>query len=471
MAPTDTSSHYDFLVIGGGSGGVATARRACKHGAKTLVIEGARMGGTCVNVGCVPKKVMWSAADMAHRLEHARFYGFNVPEGVEKSFDWPSFKEMRDAYVKRLNGIYERNLEKEGADYVYGWAKFKDAHSVEVALREGGTRVYTADKILIAAGGSPAVPKDIPGAEHGITSDGFFELETQPKKVVVVGAGYIAVELAGMFKALGTETHLCIRRDAVLRNFDSIISQGVTDGYEKMGIHLHKQYKPLGVEKLANGKKLFKFEDVNGPAELEVDEVLWTIGRKPLSETLNIDVPGLKTDDEGKVVVDKYQQTNVPHIFSVGDITTTDFELTPVAIAAGRKLATRLFGGPEHKELHQEFENIPTAVFSHPEAGTIGLSESQAREKFGDDKIKVYQSKFTSMYNAPFVQEAKEPTVYKIICAGPEEKVVGLHMFGRDSAEILQGFGVAVRMGATKADFDSCVAIHPTAAEELVTMT
>lgn len=470
MAPID---HYKFLVIGGGSGGVATARRAAKYGAKTLLIEGNRLGGTCVNVGCVPKKVMWAASDLATRLTQAQGYGF-VDVDADKAiadFDWTGFKHKRDEYVKRLNGIYARNLEKEGVEYVFGWAQFKDSNTVEVALKDGsGTKTYTADIILVAAGGAPKIPDGIPGADLGITSDGFFELETQPKSVAIVGSGYIGVELAGVFNGLGTKVDLIVRKDHVLTKFDPIIQENLTEIYEKHGINIIKQAQVQKVESTANNKKKVTYKTNSGEtSSTEVDSLIWTIGRRPLSEMLNLDVAGVKVDDRGKIVVDEWQKSSVDHIFSLGDL-ANDVELTPVAIATGRKLANRLFGPEEYKSQKQDFNNVPSAVFSHPEVGSIGLTQPQAEEKYGKENIKTYQSKFTGMYYAPLEQEQKTPTVYKLVCAGKEEKVVGLHILGDSSAEILQGFGVAVKMGATKADFDNCVAIHPTSAEELVTM-
>lgn len=476
MAPTSSEdTHYTYLVIGGGSGGVASARRASKYGAKTLLIEGKELGGTCVNVGCVPKKVMWSASAMAKGIREARAYGFDVDASEADSFDWPSFKAKRDAYVKRLNGIYERNLLKEGVTYVAGWASFVDAKTVEVALNEPidgvKTKRYTADHILIATGGAPKIPDGIPGAEHGITSDGFFSLPTQPKKVAVVGAGYIGVELSGVFNGLGTETHLFIRGKTVLRAFDSVIQDTITDTYVKHGVHVHKQSKTFEkVEKLENGQLKITYEDQDGPNTVVVDTLVWTIGRRPLGELLNLDTVGIKTDEKGQIVVDEYQNTSVSNIYSVGDI-VGKVELTPVAIAAGRRLSNRLFGPAEHKNDKLDYTNVPSVIFSHPEAGSIGLTEAAAREEYGTENVKVYQSKFVGMYYAPMEPEEKDPTVYKIVVTGPEEKVVGLHLVGDASAEILQGFGVAIKMGATKADFDNVVAIHPTSAEELVTMT
>lgn len=477
MAPTSSEdTHYDYLVIGGGSGGVASARRASKYGAKTLLIEGQALGGTCVNVGCVPKKIMWSASETAKRIREARAYGFDVDKDLAETFDWVSFKAKRDAYILRLNGIYERNLIKEGVTYVAGWGKFIDAKTVEVALNNPvdgvSTKRYTANHILVATGGAPKIPDGIPGADLGITSDGFFKLETQPKKVAVVGAGYIGVELSGVFNGLGTESHLFIRGETVLRSFDPVIQTTITDTYVKHGVHVHKSTKPFEkVEKLENGQLKITYEDVSGPNQtIVVDTLIWTIGRKPLGEFLNLDVPGIKTDAKGQVIVDEYQNTSVPNIYSVGDI-IGHVELTPVAIAAGRKLSNRLFGPEQFKTDKLDYTNVPSVVFSHPEVGSIGLTEPQARSKFGDANVKVYQSKFVSMYYAPLDAEDKDPTVYKIVVAGAEEKVVGLHLIGDASAEILQGFGAAIKMGATKADFDNVVAIHPTSAEEIVTMT
>ncbi|ANB12504.1 glutathione-disulfide reductase GLR1 [Sugiyamaella lignohabitans] len=478
MAPSvSNAEHFNYLVIGGGSGGVASARRAAKYGAKVMLIEGNRLGGTCVNVGCVPKKVMWAASDLANKITHAKGYGFTaVDKEFSKQFDWHGFKAKRDAYVARLNDIYANNLTKEGVKYVFGWAKFADAKTVEVSLREGGTAYYTADHILVAAGGHPKVPDGIKNADLGITSDGFFELEQQPKDVAIVGAGYIGVELAGVFNGLGTNTHLLIRGETVLRAFDPMIQNAVTDNYVKHGVHVHKLFKfdpDTAIEKTANGRIKFTFTDKDSPngQTIEVDQIIWTIGRAPLSDTLNVEVPGLKLDNKGKLECDEYQNTNVPNIYSLGDIASHAVELTPVAIAAGRRLSNRLFGPEKFAKDKLDYTNIPSVVFAHPEAGAIGLTEPQARETYGDENVKVYQSKFVSMYYAPLEAEQKDSTIYKIVVAGPEEKVVGLHIIGDSSAEVLQGFGVAVKMGATKADFDNCVAIHPTSAEELVTMT
>ncbi|OUM55478.1 hypothetical protein BVG19_g5023 [[Candida] boidinii] len=461
-------SHYQYLVIGGGSGGVASARRAAKHGASTLLIESKAMGGTCVNVGCVPKKVMWYTSDMASKLRIASDYGFdNIKyNGTPDEFNWSKLKGKRDAYVARLNGIYERNLTKEGVDYVYGFARFTEDGKIEVVDKEDKSKIttFTADKILIATGGTPTFPDNIEGFEHGLSSDGFFDIEKQPKRVAVVGAGYIAVEFAGIFNGLGSETHLIIRGKTVLRKFDPLIQDTITNHYIKEGVNVHKERQVTKVEKLDDGSLNVT---LNSGETLQVDQLFWNVGRKSLLG-LGIDKIGLKVNDRDQVVVDEFQQTNVPNVYSLGDV-VGKVELTPVAIATGRKLSNRLFGPSIYAQQKQDFENVPSAVFSHPESGSIGLTEQEATAKYGADDLKIYTSKFTSMYYA--MTEHKSPTAYKLICLKSQnEKVIGLHIVGDASSEILQGFGVAVKMGATKADFDSCVAIHPTSAEELVTM-
>ncbi|SMR60783.1 unnamed protein product [Zymoseptoria tritici ST99CH_1E4] len=464
MAPIQ--KECDYLVIGGGSGGLASARRASgMYGQKTIAVENKRLGGTCVNVGCVPKKVTWNAASIRETIHEAKNYGFTVEE--TKPFDWNYFKNKRDAYVKRLNGIYEKNLKNDKVEYLHGTATFKDPHVVTVTLDDKTEIDIKAKKILVAVGGYPNLPP-VEGAELGITSDGFFELEHQPKRVAVVGAGYIAIEMAGMFHALGTETHLFIRQDKFLRTFDPMIQDKVVAEYERQGIILHKNSSQSKLEDAGNGKKTLHYKDSNGEGKLEVDTVLWAIGRAPELEKLNLEASGVKTNDKKHIPVDDYQNTNVEHIFALGDVCDKGFELTPVAIAAGRKLADRIFGGK--KDARLEYENIPSIVFAHPEVGSIGMTEPEAREKFGDENIKVYNTSFTAMYYSMMEQEDKGPTSYKLVCQGKDEKVVGLHILGLGSGEMLQGFGVAIRMGATKADFDRCVAIHPTSAEELVTL-
>lgn len=492
MAPINISKKYDYLVIGGGSGGVASARRAASYGKKVLLVESKfeKLGGTCVNVGCVPKKLMWHAADLAHKKHHWSKYGLSK-NSLEQDkvkfgdFNWGYIKEKRDAYIKRLNGIYGRNLDNEGVEYLYGFAKFLNGDGdVEVSLsadqklefletpqaefKKGEKLIFKADKVLIATGGAPIIPPDVEGSELGITSDGFFELEYQPKSVAIVGAGYIGVELSGVFQSLGTETHLIIRGDTVLRAFDDSIQQTVTDYYtDKLGVNVVKSSGNVSkIEKLANGLK--RVTTGNG-SSFDVEEVIWTIGRAGELE-MGLDKVGVKVEN-GKIVVDEYQQTSNPNILSLGDV-VGNVELTPVAIAAGRRLSNRLFSGQtKFADDKLDYNNIPSVIFSHPEAGSIGLSEKDAIAKFGKDDIKIYKTKFISLYNSMLdIDELKSPTSYKLIVQGSNEKVVGLHIVGESSAEILQGFGVAIKMGATKQDFDNCVAIHPTSAEEIVTL-
>ncbi|WFD25210.1 glutathione-disulfide reductase [Malassezia nana] len=465
-------SHYDVLVIGGGSGGMGASRRAASYGKKVAVVEeSGRLGGTCVNVGCVPKKLMWHAADLQEKLKEAHEYGFTNAGSQFKvpTVDWNYLAEKRDAYVRRLNGIYDNNLKKDQVAYISGHAKLLGNGRVQVSPGLDGVLdneiTLTADHIVIATGGRPSVPSDdqIPGASLGIDSDGFFALREQPKRVAVVGAGYIAVELAGVFASLGSETHLVIRKDKFLRNFDPIISDTLMDYMGNTGLNVHKQSNVKKVEGERGGPLQVHLDS---GATLEVDCLLWAIGRKPNVDNLGLEEAGIKTDDKGQIIVDKYQNTNVKGVYAVGDIQGKAL-LTPVAIAAGRRLSNRLFGGPQFADDHLDYSNIPTAIFSHPAVGTVGLSEPEAREKFGDQKITIYRSRFTPMYYGLLTHKA--PTVYKIVCVGEEQKVVGVHMVGMGSDESIQTVGIAVKMGATKKDFDNTVAVHPTSAEELVT--
>lgn len=444
--------HYDLIAIGGGSGGLAVAQRAALRGQRAAVIERGKLGGTCVNVGCVPKKVMWYGAHMAEAIEQAPDYGFNVtPNG----FDWNALVTKRHAYIKRLNGIYANNLNTKDIDVLEGSAQFVDAKTLQV-----GDQQVTADHIVIATGTTPN-QLDIPGGEHCITSDGFFELEQQPTTAVVVGAGYIAVELAGVLNALGTKTHLIIRRDNVLRSFETEISDYVTAKLEADGIVLHRNAEVTEVTgTVASGLTA----TLNNGESISTDAVVVATGRHAPLEELNLSVTGVETN-RGFIVTDEYQNTNVPGIYAIGD-NTGRAPLTPVAIAAGRRLAERLFNGQTEAKL--DYENIPTVVFTHPPVGTVGLTETQATERHGDS-VKVYRSQFNPMNYA--MSEHKVPTVMRLVVAGADEKVVGIHMVGDGCDEILQGFAVALKMGATKADLDNTVAIHPTSAEELVTLT
>lgn len=445
-------NRFDLIVIGGGSGGIAHARRAAEYGAKVAVIEYGPLGGTCVNVGCVPKKLMWYTASHMHHFEHAADYGFDV---TVEGHDWVTLKSRRDAYVERLNGIYETNLDNSGVTYIAGTARFVEAHTIAV-----GGEHYRADRIVIATGGRPTVP-GIPGAALGITSDGFFELEQQPERVLVVGSGYIAVELAGVFNGLGSEAQVVVRKDSVIRSFDAMLGEQLVAAMEKDGIEVETRVIPSSVEKTDDGLVLHA-ED--GRSFGPVDAVLWAVGRAPNVTGLELDNAGVASDENGFILTDKYQQTNVEHIFALGDVTGRA-ALTPVAIAAGRRLADRLYGGMEGR--HLDYTLIPTVIFSHPPIGTVGLSEAAARAEYGD-AVTVYTSGFTPMYYA--LGDKKQRSVMKLITTGDDEKIVGCHVIGDGADEMLQGFAVAIRMGATKADFDDTVAIHPSNAEEFVTM-
>ena len=447
------SQHFDLLVIGGGSGGLAMARRAAGHGASAAVIEFDRLGGTCVNRGCVPKKVMWYAASLAHALDDAREYGFDLDV---RGHDWHALVAARAAYIERLNGIYASNLERDGVVRIEGRARFVDAGTLEV----DGTR-YTADRILIAVGGEPVVP-DLPGAELGITSDGFFELERCPRRAAVVGAGYIAVELAGMLRALGAEVQLILRRESVLRSFDADLQDALMDTLRADGIEV---VTGMSAERLERADDGIVYVGTDGTRLEGLDTVIWAIGRRPRTAGLGLDNAGVAVDERGYVLADAYQDTNVDGIHALGDV-CGHWELTPVAIAAGRKLADRLYGGLP--DAHLDYAAIPTVVFSHPPIGTVGLAEADARHHYGDAAVRCYRTRFTPMYHA--LTAHKTPAVMKLVCIGSEERVVGCHIFGHGADEMLQGFAVAVKMGARKADFDATVAIHPTSAEELVTL-
>ncbi len=448
-------THFDYICIGGGSGGIASANRAAKHGKNVAIIEAKDIGGTCVNVGCVPKKAMWYGAQVAEAIhKYAPEYGFDV---TLNTFSWDSLIASRQAYIERIHASYDRALTANNVTLIRGFATFIDNKTIEV----DGER-YTADHITIATGGRPIIP-DIPGAQHGIDSDGFFALREQPKRAVVVGAGYIGVELAGVMHSLGTDTHLVVRKHAPLRHFDPLIHETLVDMIHAEGCTLHNHASVEKVERNDNGTLSIH---LTNDEVLEADCLIWAIGRQPATDVIAIENTDVELTDKGMVKVDKYQNTTAENIYAVGDI-TGKAELTPVAVKAGRLLSERLFNG--QKDAHMDYSTIPTVVFSHPPIGTIGLTEPEAIEAYGESEVKVYTSSFASMYTA--VTRHRQLTKMKLVCAGKEEKVVGLHGIGHGMDEILQGFAVAIKMGATKADFDACVAIHPTSAEEFVTMT
>jgi len=453
IAGENMSNHYDLIAIGGGSGGLSVAEKAASYGKKCAVIEPDRLGGTCVNRGCVPKKVMWNAANLNQAIKLSGSYGFDVEQ---KGFNWKTLVESRENYIHGINNWYTNYLKDSNIEHIQGYAKFVNDKTVEV----NGTH-YTADHIAISTGGVPAVP-DIEGAEHGITSDGFFELQEQPKRVVIVGAGYIAVEIAGVLNALGSEVTLLLRRQQILGRFDSLMRDTLTEEMINNGINILSCMNLSSITKNDEGKLT-----LTGNAGFEVSDVdalIWAVGRNPLTDQLNLTAAELKTDKNGFLPCDDYQNTSQPGVYALGDITGRA-ALTPVAVAAGRRLADRLFGG--HADRKLDYNNIPSVVFSHPPIATIGLTEDEARKIHGD-AVKVYQTRFTPMLFS--IGEQEEKTAMKLVTIGAQEKIIGCHIIGQAADEILQGFAVAIRMGATKKDFDDTIAIHPTSGEELVTM-
>lgn len=447
------SKAYDLIAIGAGSGGLSVAERAAKYGAKCAVIESGPVGGTCVNVGCVPKKVMWYGASLAHALRDAQDYGFAVQGG---ELDWGKLVASREAYIQGINDWYHTYLADSNIDLIQGHGRMLDAHTVEVA----GER-YSAPHIVIAPGTRPGVP-DVPGAELGITSDGFFALREQPRRIAVVGSGYIAVEIAGLLNALGSDVSLVIRRRQVLASFDAMLRDTLMEEMIGAGVNILSGMTPERVARAGDGSlSLFC---AGGHEVTGFDTLLWAIGREPNVDQLNLAAAGIESDARGFVITDDFQNTNVAGVYALGDVTGRA-ALTPVAIAAGRRLGDRLFGGQPERKL--DYSLIPTVMFSHPPIGTVGLTEDQARAEHGD-AVKVYSTRFTPMYHAFTRHQSK--TAMKLVCVGAQEKVLGCHIIGLGADEMLQGFAVAIRMGATKKDLDDTVAIHPTSAEELVTM-
>lgn len=446
------SREFDLFVIGGGSGGLAAAQRAAEYGARAAVAELGALGGTCVNVGCVPKKLMWNAAAIAHAIADAPGYGFSV---TADGHDWAALKSRRDAYIARLNDIYEGNLDKRGVTVLRGHASLGGEGVVVVDGEK-----HRARHIVIATGGRPVVPA-IEGAELGITSDGFFELEERPGKVLIVGSGYVAAELAGVFESLGSQVTIAVRRDGVLRDFDPMLRDALMDQMGRDGIHIETGAVPAALCRTGTGLEL---QTVDGRRLGGFDALLWAVGRSPNTAGLELEQAGVRTDEDGFIPVDEWQDTNVPGIHAIGDVTGRA-ALTPVAIAAGRRLADRLFGDRPERRL--DYHCIPTVIFSHPPIGTVGLSEPEAHALHGE-AVNVYEGRFTPMYHA--LTERKVPAAVKLVTVGDEERIVGCHVIGQGADEMLQGFAVAIRMGARKRDLDDTVAIHPTTAEELVTL-
>ena len=454
--------HFDYLVIGAGSGGIASAKRAALYGKKVAVVERGALGGTCVNVGCVPKKVMFNAGTVMEVLHQASGYGFDV-DGFR--FDMAALKAKRDAYIKRLNGIYSNNLGGSGVTLIEGDGSFVGPKELRV-----GDKTYSADSVLIAVGGAPLMPP-LPGIEHAIESNGFFDLEEIPKRVAVVGSGYIAVELAGILNLLGSEVDLVIRRELPLRGMEVDVVSLLATEMREAGINL-VQGEVAGLSVGADGRKTCAMKQ--GPELGGYDQVLFAIGRSPVTGSLGLGAAGieLSADGRGHVAVDAASRTTADGVYALGDV-IGKVDLTPTAIAAGRLLADRLFAGASEEETTMDYDMVPTVVFSHPPLAVMGLTEEQAMARYGAEQVTCHKTTFVNMfYSREFLVDGQyQPkTRAKLVCVGPEQRVVGLHMIGMAVDEILQGFGVAMKMGATKADFDSIVAIHPTSSEELVTI-
>jgi len=445
---------YDIIAIGAGSGGLSVVERAAEYGKKCAVVEAKKLGGTCVNIGCVPKKVMWFGAHIAEAIRDAGDFGFDLEK---KGFSWSKLVSNRESYINNITTWYDGYMKDKGVDVLQGWGSFVDNHTVSV---DGKT--YTAETIVIAPGGTPLIPQEIEGANLGISSDGFFELKEQPKKVAVIGAGYIAVELAGVFQSLGTQTTLISRKDLVLRSFDKMIRETLTGAMTESGVHQENHFKAKRILKADDNTLVIESED--GQSLEGFDQVIWAIGRNTLVEPLSLENIGVTTN-KGFIDVNDIHQTSVANVYAIGDVTGQP-QLTPVAIRAGRYLAERLYNN--QPKLKLDLSSVPTVIFSHPPVATVGLAEHDAKAQYGHDNVKSYTSIFTPMRYAFTQHQVK--TALKLVTVGKEEKVVGIHIVGDGADEMLQGFAVAVKMGATKADLDATIAIHPSSSEELVTM-
>jgi len=446
------SKEYDLFVIGGGSGGVRAARIAATHGARVGVAEEHRYGGTCVIRGCVPKKLFVYASKFSEEFEEARGFGWSVGE---HGFDWQTLVSNKDREINRLEGIYRGNLEKAGVDMFDDRAEFEDATTVRL-VRSG--QLIKAKRILIAVGATPNMGADLPGIEHVISSNEAFYLDTFPNKVIVAGGGYIAVEFAGIFNGLGAETTLLYRGEEILRGFDDDIRS-----------HLHAEMEKKGIRVIC-GDILSKIEKTDqalvGHTQqgrtIDADQIMFAIGRNPNTKGLGLDKAGVEIDASGSIVVDGYSRTNVEGIYAVGDVSNR-YNLTPVAIREGHAFADTVFGG---KDIRVDYDMVPTAVFSQPEIGTVGLTEAQARA--AHPNLDIYRSSFRPMKHT--LSGSDEKMFMKLLVDADTDRVVGCHILGPDSGELAQVLGIALKMGATKADFDATMAVHPTASEELVTM-
>jgi glutathione reductase (NADPH) len=443
---------YDLFVIGAGSGGVRAARLSAMSGAKVAVAEEHRVGGTCVIRGCIPKKFMVYASEVAHQMQVAKGYGWSGCDDIR--FDWKTFLEKKDVEIARLSGIYVRNLSNAGAELLHGRAELRDAHTIELV---GKGQTVTADKILIATGGWPSVP-EFPGSEHAITSNEAFQLPELPKSVMVVGGGYIAVEFAGIFKGLGVDTTLVYRGPNILRGFDDDIRTHLGGELEKRGIKLILACQHEKIEKTPAGL----VSHLSGNMTQTTDVVMFATGRSPKISGLGLENAGVEVNDKGAVAVDDYSRTNIENIYAVGDVTDR-INLTPVAIREGAAFAETVF---RNNPTAYDHECVPVAVFSQPPVGSVGLPEAEARRQFG--QVDIYKSTFRPLKQTFFGGEDR--TMMKLVVEAKTQKLLGCHIVGDDGPEMIQMAAIAIKMGITKPQWDSTTALHPTAAEELVTM-
>jgi glutathione reductase (NADPH) len=456
MSTGDATREFDFdlVVLGGGSGGLAAAFRAAEHGARVAMIEPGELGGTCVNVGCVPKKAMWLAAQTAERIELARKMGFDVPC---PQLDWREFVTLRQHYIANIHASYRSRLDKAGVISIVGCGRFVDPHTI---MTDDGARLR-AEHVVIATGGRPRRPA-IRGAELGLVSDDFFNFIEAPGRVAMIGGGYIGVELSGVLQKLGCQVDMYMRGECVLQGFERDLARHLEEDYRQSGIDLHFGIDVSSVERDGEGK--LRVIGADGVAHGGFDQLIFATGRQPNTEQLGLDTAAVEMDGHGHVLVDDFQNTSTGRIYAVGDVSDR-IALTPVAIAAARRLMDRVFGGKPDACL--DYDNVPTVVFSHPPIGKVGLTEAQARSRYGDD-VHVYTTDFRAMLHA--LADVPQRSLFKLVCVGAGRRVVGIHLLGEGADEILQGFAVALKKGITLDDLHDTVAIHPTSAEEVVLM-
>ncbi|KAI3383660.1 hypothetical protein SNEBB_009248 [Seison nebaliae] len=455
---------FDLIVLGGGSGGLAFSKRAAEYGASVAIVEKKKYGGTCVNIGCVPKKLMYHAADTLDTFHHElSIYGITY-ENLK--FDWNALKTCRDSFIEKLNHLHVNLLENNHVHHFEGSGSLVNEQTIKIDYENKTSEELKGNKIVIATGARPRLPTTIPGYELGISSDEFFALKEKPKKLAIVGGGYIGVELSGIMNTFDTQVTLMIRGKLVLNRFDTDIQLQATEYLRHNGVKVMTNTEVTKVTKeLPTGKLIVEY---GGDGKVVVDQLIWAIGRVPNVETLNLDKIGVNLTSTGAIDVDKYQQTSKKSIYALGDVCSSGYNLTPVAVAAGRRLAKHLI--KNDKDSFLVYDQIPSVVFAHPPIGTVGLTEEEAKRRHGNDKIKVYKSTFAGLYFNVMKAEHRQQTFMKMVCLLPSEKVLGIHMMGRQVDEMIQGFAVPLKMGARKSDFDNTVAIHPTSAEELVTI-